>query len=118
MNTKIPERPPQNARRVYGWVDLPADESAETYILKDRSGRDYEIIASGKCRRVLEGLLQTPIFAASNARISQYVSELREGGADIETKRFKGDPETGRSTFGVYVMHSNLVSNGRKGVAA
>lgn len=107
MNTSG-KNPPKNTHRVYGWKDLPADETPMRYRVTDSNGNDFEVWAKGKRRRVLEGLRRSPLYAASYCRLSDHVDHLRRDGVDIETTLHRNDEETGRERYGVYTLHSSV----------
>lgn len=100
--------PPPNAKRVFGWHDTPALENPTWYRVEDECGKSRSFIAKGKRRRVLEGLMRSPLLSASYARLSDHVDHLRRSGVDIETKIYLNDPETGREKYGVYFLNSRV----------
>lgn len=101
------ELPPPNTRRVYGWNDLPARTSPASYWIeaKDRDRRRATL--SKHTRQTLEGLMRSPLYAASYCRLSDQVLKLKaDHGIDVECQMYRGDPETGRLRFGVYFLRS------------
>lgn len=114
-------KPPKNAKRIYRWDDLPKAETAATYLVESEGQEPHTTIVSGKRRRVLEGLLKSPLYAASYARIGDHVDHLRkDNGIDIDTLGYKNDVETGREKFGVYSLRSKVtwINPNQSGVAA
>ncbi|MGR3492065.1 MAG: hypothetical protein ACU0DW_08400 [Shimia sp.] len=103
------ERPPPNTRRVYGWDDLPNLTSPASYWI-ETEGRDRRRTTLAKhTRQTLEGLIRSPLFAASYCRLSDQVLKLKtDHGIDIECSMYRGDPETGRLRYGVYFLRSTV----------
>ncbi|WP_336042569.1 hypothetical protein [Pseudooceanicola nanhaiensis] len=66
------------------------------------------VYIGNKRQRVLEGLMRSPLYAASYVRLSDHVDHLKRSGFDIETLMFRNDPETGRDTYGVYILRSRV----------
>ncbi|MGD1885456.1 MAG: hypothetical protein ACFB11_24680 [Paracoccaceae bacterium] len=103
------DRPPSNAKRVYRWADLPDLRQPALYRVTDAGHEPREIVVSKNKRRVLEGLLRSPIFAASYCRLSDQVLPLRrDEGINIECKMYRNDADTGRQKFGVYSLVSSV----------
>lgn len=101
--------PPPNARRVYRWDDLPRATGFARFRVTDPGQDPREISVRNNQRRVLEGLMKSPVYAASYCRISDQVLPLRrDHGVDIECQMYSGDEETGRQRFGVYVLRSKV----------
>lgn len=99
-------KPPKNTLRVNAWLDLPAPRTAAIYSFKDSIGNDHTITVDKNRRRVLEGLMLSPIYCASMARLSCYVAYLRHcHGLNIETIEYKGE---GQPLYGVYFLRSNV----------
>jgi hypothetical protein len=98
-----------NALRVYRWSDLPNLTSQALYRVIDPGQEPREIYASKHKRQVLEDLMRSPLYAASYCRLSDQVLPLRrDDGVDIECKMYRGDAETGRQKFGIYVLVSQI----------
>lgn len=113
------EKPPKNAKRVYRWSDLPSDKTRARYMVTDEGQEPREISVANNQRRVLEGLMHGPIYAASYCRISDQVLPLRrDKSIDIECKMYSNDPETGRERYGVYFLRSTVVRIADEQVAA
>lgn len=108
--TKVTEqKPPKNAKRIYRWSDLPSKTTPARYRVTDPDQESRVIILSKRRRQVLEGLIDGPIYAASYCRISDQVLPLRrDHGVEIDCEMYRNDPETGRSTYGVYVLQSKV----------
>ncbi|SFD67300.1 hypothetical protein [Roseivivax sediminis] len=102
------EKPPKNAKRIYRWADLPECLAPGKYLIEDSDGQSREIWCHKNRQRVLEGLIRSPLFSASYARLSDHVDHLKRAGVDIETLMFRNDPETGRKTYGIYRLVSNV----------
>ena len=112
------EKPPKNAKRVYRWADLASKERA-TYPVSDQNQEPREISVANNQRRVLEGLLQGPIYAASYCRLSDQVLPLRrDKGISISCKMCRNDPDTGRESYGVYFLESKVSRVSDEEVAA
>lgn len=111
-------KPPSNTKRVYRWDDLPKAETAGAYLIENEGAKPVSVIVRGKRRRVLEGLMQSPLYAASYARLSDHVDHLRREGINIRTDGYRNDPETGRETYGVYTIESTVTRIERGEVAA
>ena len=103
------ERPPESAKRVYAWRDLPSVEGLASFEIRNGDQETIMVTVSKHQRQVLEGLMEHPIYAASYCRISDQVAMLRELGIDIETKMYRNDPETGRQRYGVYFLKSKVI---------
>ncbi|MEX0319031.1 MAG: hypothetical protein AB3N21_13820 [Ruegeria sp.] len=118
-NNTAPEHPPANALRVYSWANLPNLTAPALYRVTDPSQEPREIWASKHKRQVLEGLMQSPIYAASYCRLSDQVLPLRrDDGVNIECKMYQNDSDTGRQRYGVYVLVSKVELVSERGVAA
>ncbi|WP_299899955.1 hypothetical protein [uncultured Ruegeria sp.] len=103
------EFPPTNALRVYRWADLPNLTAPALYRVTDPGQEPLEIYASKHKRQVLEGLIRSPLFAASYCRLSDQVLPLRrDDGVNIECKMYRGDADTGRQKFGIYFLVSKV----------
>ncbi|WP_306131333.1 hypothetical protein [Roseivivax marinus] len=113
-------KPPQNAKRIYRWADLPECLAPSKYLVEDSDGKSHEIWCSKNRQRVLEGLMRSPLFSASYTRLSDHVDHLKRSGVDIETLMFRNDPETGRKTYGIYRLVSKVtrLDHEREKVAA
>ncbi len=113
------ELPPSNALRVYRWADLPNLTTPALYRVTDPGQEPREIYASKHKRQVLEGLMRSPLYAASYCRLSDKVLPLRrDDGVNIECKLYNNDPETGRERFGIYFLVSKVELVEESGVAA
>lgn len=111
--------PPANAKRVYKWADLPDHTDAARYMVTDPGQEPREIIVSNHQRQVLEGLMRSPIYAASYCRVSDQVLPLRrDHGVNIRCDMYRNDPETGRERYGIYVLESEVVRVADERVAA
>lgn len=102
------QKPPKNARRVYRWSDLPPGRPQSGYLVENEGREPTTVFVGNKRQRVLEGLMRSPLYAASYVRLSDHVDHLKRSGFDIETLMFRNDPETGRDTYGVYVLRSRI----------
>ncbi len=101
--------PPENALRVYRWADLPNLTAPALYRITDPGQEPREIYASKHKRQVLEGLMRSPLYAASYCRLSDQVLPLRrDDGVNIECKMYRGDADTGRQKYGIYVLVSQI----------
>jgi hypothetical protein len=109
-------RPASGALWVTGWHCLKS-ETATTEYLVESDGVDPRKISVGKKkRRILDALINAPMYCASPVRLSHYIMLLREeNGLDIETEWFRNDPRTGRERFGVYVLKDKVTRIDRKG---
>lgn len=113
-NTKLHQAepgatPPSNTKRVYKWNDLPNETKPARYIIEDEGQPPRTITVSRRKRQVLEGLMQSPLLAASYCRISDQVLPLRRDfGVNITCTIYKKDPETGREIYGVYTLESKV----------
>ncbi|WP_299661699.1 hypothetical protein [uncultured Ruegeria sp.] len=113
------ELPPANALRVYRWADLPNLTAPALYRVIDPGQEPREIYASKHKRQVLEGLMRSPLYAASYCRLSDQVLPLRrDEGVNIECKMYRGDTDTGRQKFGIYFLVSKVERIEACGVAA
>ena len=99
------EQQEQEEARVTEWKDLPSNkESARFRVISD-AGDERVITLSKNKRRILEGLMKQPIYAASPVRISDVVHLLKgEQGLSIKTEMYANDRETDRAKFGVYFL--------------
>lgn len=103
------ELPPPDALRVYRWADLPNLTAPALYRVTDPGQEPREIYASKHKRQVLEGLMRSPLYAASYCRLSDQVLPLRrDDGVNIECKMYRGDADTGRQKFGIYFLASKV----------
>ncbi len=108
-----------NALRVYRWADLPNLTAPALYRVTDPGQEPREIYASKHKRQVLEGLMRSPLYAASYCRLSDQVLPLRrDDGVNIECKMYRGEADTGRQKFGIYVLVSQVELISERGVAA
>ncbi|CUH45419.1 hypothetical protein [Ruegeria atlantica] len=113
------ELPPTNALRVYRWADLPNLTASALYRVTDPGQEPREIHASKHKRQVLEGLMRSPLYAASYCRLSDNVLPLRrDDGVNIGCKLYRNDPETGRQRYGIYFLVSTVELIEVRGVAA
>ena len=103
------ETPPHNTRRVYRWADLPPTTEPALYRVTDPGQEPRTITVSKHTRQVLEGLMRSPLLAASYCRLSDKVLPLRrDHGVNIECTLYRNDKETGREKFGVYSLISKV----------
>lgn len=107
-------KPPKNTLRVLAWRDLPDATTLASYAFTDSAGKEHGLTTSKKCRCVLEGLMQGPIYCAGVARVSSCVEILRnDHGLDIETRKYKaGEGLSDQSRFGVYFLRSEVSRQG------
>jgi len=113
------EKPPKNAKRVYRWDDLPSNKTRAWFRTMDPDQEPREFSVSGNQRRVLEGLMLSPIYAASYCRLSDQVLPLRRDHAiSIRCDMYRKDQETGRERYGVYVLESKVTRIDNQQVAA
>lgn len=102
-------KPPQNAKRVYRWADLPDTTEPALYRITDPGHKPREITASRHKRQVLEALMRQPLYAASYCRLSDQVLPLRrDDGVSIRCDIYSSDPDTGRERFGIYILESHV----------
>lgn len=116
-NTTINGNPPANARRNNRWRDFPNTISPAQYRVTDETGETRTVTVSKNKRRVLEGLMQAPMYCASPVRISDLVHILkRDYGVDIAMDLYANDSDTDRAKFGVYTLKSKVeLINGNGG---
>jgi hypothetical protein len=99
----------KDAKRFYAWKDFQCDKRLERFLVEDEGQEPRTISVSKNKKRVLVGLINGPVFAASYCRISDQVLPLRRDyGLDITCTIFKNDPETGRDIYGVYTLESKV----------
>lgn len=111
--------PPPNAKRIYAWKDTPDLTDSAVYRVTDPGQDPREIVVSKNQRRVLEGLMRNPLYAASYCRVSDQVLPLRrDHGVEIHCEMYRNDPETGRERYGVYFLRSKVELVCPAGVAA
>ncbi len=111
-------KPPPNAKRVYRWADLPLHTEQALYRVTDPGQEPRIIHAAKRKRQVLEGLMRSPVYAASYCRLSDQVLPLRrDDGVDIHCEMYRDDPETGRERYGVYFLRSKVERIEREGEA-
>lgn len=109
MTNHSKETPPSNAKRIYRWTDLPSNTSPALFRVTDPGQEPREIVVSKHQRQVLEGLMRSPIYAASYCRLSDQVLPLRrDHSVDIECIMYSNDKETGRQRYGVYFLVSKV----------
>ena len=102
-------KPPSNALRAEAWRDLAQDKDLQTYLVTPTEGKPFTVKLRKNNRRILDTLIERPIFAASPVRISDNVHILkRDYGINIETKMFENDTETDRAKFGVYFLVDHI----------
>ena len=103
------DKPPTNTRRIYAWDDLPQTTEPALYRITDPGQEPRTVTVSKNTRRVLEGLMRGPLFAASYCRLSDKVLPLRrDHGVDIVCTLYRSDEETGRERYGVYTLVSKV----------
>ena len=113
------ELPPSNALRVFRWADLPNLTAPALYRVTDPGQEPREIYAPKHKRQVLEGLMRSPLYAASYCRLSDKVLPVRrDDGVNIVCKLYANDPETGRERFGIYFLVSKVERIETQGAAA
>ncbi len=107
--TESKTRPAPGTLWVTGWHSLKS-ETAIAAFLVESEGADPRTIHVGKNkRRIVEALINNPMYCASPCRLSHYVMELREEqGLNIETEWYSNDPKTGRERYGVYVLKDKV----------
>ncbi|WP_170387013.1 hypothetical protein [Ruegeria atlantica] len=104
---------------MYRWADLPNLTTPALYRVTDPGQEPRKIYASKHKRQVLEGLMRSPLYAASYCRLSDQVLPLRrDDGVNIECKMYRGDAETGRQKYGIYVLVSQVELISEREVAA
>jgi hypothetical protein len=109
ISKKTANLPPENTLRVYRWDDLPAAVEPALYQVTDPGQGPRTITVSKNTRRVLEGLMRSPLYAASYCRLSDKVLPLRrDHGVDIVCTFYRNDEDTGRERYGVYTLVSNV----------
>lgn len=103
------ETPPINVKRVYKWADLPGNTKPAKYSIECEGQEPRTITVLRRKRQVLEGLMKSPIRAASYCRISdQVLPLLRDHGVDFRCTIYKNDPDTGRDVYGVYTLENTV----------
>lgn len=106
---KLGATPSRNTKRIYKWADLPGDTKPAKFTIECEGKEPRTITVSRRKRQVLEGLMETPILAASYCRISDNVLPLRRDyGLDIACTVYKNDPDTGRDIYGVYTLANTV----------
>lgn len=109
-STTINTRPPEDAKRIMRWRDLPNKIASAVYEVTDDAGDTRSVRISKNKRRVLEGLMIAPMYCASPVRISDLVHILkRDYGVDIGMDLYEDDRETDRAKFGIYTLNSKVV---------
>lgn len=104
-----PKLPPTDACRVYKWTDLPPHTKRARYRVTNKGQEPKEISVARHQRQALEGLMRSPLYAASYCRLSDQVLPLRrDQGIDIECEMYSNDAETGRQRYGVYFLKSKV----------
>lgn len=102
-------KPPSDALRIYSWDQTPNLTASATYQVQNESDEPHKIVVSKNTRRVLEALMNSPVYAASYCRISDKVLPLRrDHGVEIDCVIFEGDTPTKRQRFGVYFLKSKV----------
>lgn len=97
--------PPKNSLRVAGWHSLPLKTRSARYRITKSNGTTHIISVKNHARQVLDGLIVTPVFCASIARVSHFVNILRkEKRVGIHTEPYENDRETSRARFGVFFL--------------
>ncbi|MEO1143784.1 MAG: hypothetical protein AAFW66_15825 [Pseudomonadota bacterium] len=95
------------AKRIHRVADLPYDRSPAEYLVTAENSETKTVSLQKRKRQVLDLLMQAPLYAASPVRLSDMVHLLKlEDGIDIETVMFPGDPGTGTTRYGIYVLRS------------
>lgn len=101
--------PPPNTLSADRWQDFHSGTELAHYLIEDDNGRSHVITANKLMRRVLETLVQRPVFCASRCRVGHYVDLLRkEKRVHIETDWYSNDKATGRMRYGVYRLVSKV----------
>ena len=109
INAEPGAKPPPNTKRIYRWADLPDAAKPAKYRVETPGEQARIITVSRRKRQVLEGLMQSPVLAASYCRLSDNVLPLRrDHGVAITCTLYKQDPETGRDRYGVYTLDSKV----------
>jgi len=107
---------PTPPKRVNKWSDLPDATNGDWYLIENEGREPSEKFIKKNRQRVLEGLIQRPIFSASIARISEQVSKLRNDcDVQIHTEYFEGKDG---NKFGVYFLESTVQPKSRDEAAA
>jgi hypothetical protein len=102
-NTAPTERPPKDALRVHAWKDMSTETGPAKFEIPKADGSTKIITLSKGNRIVLDALIRQPILCASEVRVSDRVSILRNTyGVPITKKMYENDSVTGRAKFGVY----------------
>ncbi len=111
--------PPRTAKRVYRWDDLPNETMGAVYTVTNEGQEPRDVFVHKNQQRMLEGLMRSPIYAASYCRLSDQVLPLRrDKGIEIRCDMYKSDPETGRERYGVYSLVSEVTRKEEEKVAA
>ena len=104
INTET-NRPSAKTLRVYGWTNLPSEKAPARFRVTDDTGESSIVTLSKNKRRILEGLMEQPMFCASPVRISDIVCVLKADHAiNIHTELYANDRETDRAKYGVYTL--------------
>lgn len=101
--------PSPDTRRIYGWAGLGSSTDTAQFLVENEDQEPHTITLRNRKRQVLEGLMQSPIFAASYCRLSDQVLPLRRDyGVEITCTIYRNDPETDRELYGVYELASKV----------
>lgn len=98
-------KPPSIALSAEAWRDLePATSNGTKFEIKQADGQTLTYWAKDHTEQVLRTLTKRPVLSASRCRISQYTSEMRNAGINIDTEGFRDHPTTGQRIYGMYVL--------------
>lgn len=107
--TELNLKPTKNTLYVERWLGLNFPTDVAAFEVTNKASESHTIHVSKNMRRVLEGLMEQPLYCASRCRIGHYVDLLRkEQHVDIETDWYSSDPETNRMRYGVYRIVSEV----------
>ncbi|MBO9432568.1 hypothetical protein J7394_00015 [Ruegeria sp. R13_0] len=111
------ERPPAGTLWVTGWHCLKSKLGTSEYLVESEGAEPRSILIGKNKKRILEALIDGPMYCASPCRLSHYIMLLRDDhGINIETEWFSNDPRTGRERFGIYVLKDKVTRIDRQEV--
>ncbi|WP_299986669.1 hypothetical protein [uncultured Ruegeria sp.] len=104
-----PMGPPVNALSADAWRDFPNKIEPAQYLVENDNGESHVITVSKNMRRVLEALIQRPVYCASRCRIGHYVHLMRhDKRVEIVTDEYSNDSQSGRMRFGIFTLISKV----------
>lgn len=94
---------PANTLRVLSWADLPKTDGQQAFKVTSPQGKVHHITVSKHTLQVLLGLMARPIYAASLARVGEFIRILKaDHGVEIHTERYGGN------AYGAYFLVSQI----------